>query len=353
MKKIVLLSFLLIIHSVVAAQMTATEGDDKLKTYASFEMQEGQAICKSSLLLMGSRFEILVVAKDSAEGFSYIHKAVTEINRIEQLISSWNEASQTSQVNQQAGEKYVKVDGELFSLIQRSKAISDLTQGAFDISFGSIDDNLWKFDEHTNELPDSTTAKSLIRRINYKNILLRQSDTSVMLKERGMKIGFGAIGKGYAAEKVKALLKSYGVSSGVVNAGGDLVAWGKQPNGSDWTIGLANPNFKFQSFSWLSVSDMAVVTSGNYERYFEVNGIRYSHIIDPRTGYPAHGLKSVTVICPNAELADALATAVFILGKEVGLDLIEQLKGVESILITDTNQIHSSTGIQLERKKDK
>ena len=178
---------------------------------------------------------------------------------------------------------------------------------------------------------------------------MNPADTTVFLKNKGMCIGFGAIGKGYAAERTKNLLIQKGIKSGIINASGDLAVWGTQPDGNPWTIGIANPDLKNTPYSWLNVSNKAVVTSGNYEKFVLINGKKYSHIIDPRTGMPASGLKSVTVICDNAELADALATSAYILGKEVGLDLIEQLKGVDAIFIDDHNEIYTTSKIKLAR----
>lgn len=302
---------------------------------------------KKTLLLMGSRFVITVVGSDAERAEQQIELAIAEIGRIEHLISSWDEASQTAEINRQAGIQAVKVDKELLDLIQRARQISELTQGAFDITFGSIDKKIWHFDGTMTELPDSSLAREAVRLIDYRNVVIDEAAQTVFLKELGMRIGFGAIGKGYAAEKAKALLQANGIESGIVNAGGDLTAWGTQPDGAPWTIGIANPDSKLDAFSFLEISNAAVVTSGNYEKFVEIGGKRYSHIIDPRTGYPVSGLKSVTVIGPNAEMADALATSVFVLGKEVGLDLINQIPGVDCILIDDAGAVTSSNHIEI------
>ena len=166
-----------------------------------------------------------------------------------------------------------------------------------------------------------------------------------------MKIGFGAIGKGYAADKAKALLISKGVISGIINASGDLNTWGKQPNGDDWKVAIINPLNKEKIFSWLPVNNSAVVTSGNYEKYVKFNNILYTHIIDPRTGYPATGILSVTIFTKTAELADALATSIFVMGKDTGLDFVNQLKGVECIIIDENNTIITSKNIALNNLK--
>lgn len=297
---------------------------------------------------MGSRFDITVVANDSIEGSEYIAIAIEEITRIEKLISSWDANSQTSLINRNAGIQPVKVELELFQLIERAIRISRLTDGAFDISYASMD-KVWKFDGSVTELPSKETINNSITKVGFQNIILDKEKQTVFLKLEGMKIGFGAIGKGYAADKAKDLLLSKGVSSGIVNASGDMNTWGKQPNGKEWKIALTNPLDKNKVFALLPVSDAAVVTSGNYEKYITINGKRYTHIIDPRTGYPSTGIISVTVFAPKAELADALATSVFVMGKETGLDRINQLPNVECVLIDEEGKIFTSKNIEIEK----
>ncbi|HYJ65751.1 MAG TPA: FAD:protein FMN transferase, partial [Parafilimonas sp.] len=228
-----------------------------------------------------------------------------------------------------------------------SNKISQLTQGAFDITYGSVDTRLWNFDTNMTSLPDKETAKKMVRLINYNNVILDEKSCTVFLKEKGMRIGFGGIGKGYAAEMAKHLLKHNGVESGVVNAAGDLTAWGNQPNGKPWTIGIANPDTKYSAFSHLNITNVSVATSGNYEKFAIINGKKYSHTIDPKTGLPVSGIKSVTIICTNAEVADAMATPVMIMGIKTGLDMINQMKDIACIIIDDDNKIHTSENIHL------
>lgn len=304
---------------------------------------------KRTLKLMGSRFDITVVARNSTEGNAYIDDAVQEISRIEKIISSWDPNSETSEINRNAGIKAVKVSPELFDLIDRALKISKLTNGAFDISFASMD-KIWKFDGSMTEMPTEESIKSSVARVGYENIILNPEDHSVLLKLPGMKIGFGAIGKGYAADKAKALLKEKGVSGGIINASGDLTTWGTQFDGKDWMVAITNPLNKTHVFSWLPVVDASVVTSGNYEKYVTFNGTKYTHIIDPRTGYPSTGILSVSIFTKNAELADALSTSVFVMGVETGLDFINQLKGVECVIIDDQNAIHTSKDIEFNKE---
>jgi len=297
------------------------------------------------LKLMGSRFDISVVASSSAEGEKYIDLAVAEISRIERLISSWDANSETSEINRNAGIKPVRVNLELCELIKRAIQISKITDGAFDISYASMD-KIWKYDGSMKQMPTEQEVQSSVQKVGFENIILDEQNQTVFLKFAGMKIGFGAIGKGYAADKAKKLLQDAGVKSGLMNASGDLNCWGKQPDASSWKVGITNPLNKNKIFSWFDIDDQAVVTSGNYEKYIEFNGKRYSHIIDPRTGYPATGIMSVSVFASKAELADALATSIFVMGASVGLDFINQLNGVECIIIDDQNKIHSSKNIQ-------
>ena len=192
--------------------------------------------------------------------------------------------------------------------------ISKMTQGAFDISYGSIDKRFWNFDLNMTSLPDKDLAKKAVELINYENIILNEVDKTVFLKNKGMRIGFGGIGKGYAAECAKKILKQNGIESGIVNAAGDLTAWGYQENGEAWTIGIADPNKKESVFSTFNITNTSVATSGNYEKFVLIDGKKYSHTIDPKTGYPISGIKSVTIIAENAEIADALASGYYTVG---------------------------------------
>jgi thiamine biosynthesis lipoprotein len=197
-------------------------------------------------------------------------------------------------------------------------------------------------------LPDELTAKRLVELIDYRNIILDRDSCSVFLSRKGMRIGFGGIGKGYAAEMAKTLLINEGVKSGIVNASGDLAVWGRQANGSPWTIGIADPEIASLPFSFLELKNGAIATSGNYEKYILINGRKFSHTINPKTGYPITGIKSVTIITKNAELADAMTTPVMVMGIKAGINMINQLPGIECIIIDDTNRIHKSKNINFE-----
>lgn len=301
-----------------------------------------------SLKLMGNIFTITVVSEDAIFAEENIDLAIQEIQRIEALFTTYNNESQTHLINSNAGIQPVKVDEEVFNLIQRSLHISKITQGAFDISYGSIDKSLWNFDKTMTSLPSSETAKKMVHLINYNNIILDSQKQTIYLKEKGMRIGFGGIGKGYAAEMAKRILVKNQVKSGIINASGDLTAWGFQPNGKPWTIGIANPDMPNDAFSYLEISDKAIATSGNYEKFITIDGKKYSHTIDPKTGLPITGIKSVTVISNNAEFADAMATPIAVMGIEKGLFLVNQLPNLHCIVIDENNKIYTSKNIHLK-----
>jgi len=305
-------------------------------------------VYRKVLKLMGNRFEITVVAEDKAAGNRFIEAAVSEIARIEKLLTTFSADSQTNLINDNAGLQPVKADRELFDLLVRCRRISEITQGAFDVTYGSVDKDLWNFNSKMTKLPDPVTAKKMVKLINFKNVVLNEEACTVFLKEPGMRIGFGGIGKGYAAERARQILTGLGVKSGIVNAAGDLTVWGKQPGGKPWTIGIADPNATRTAFSYMELSNTSVATSGNYEKFVMIGGKKYSHTIDPKTGLPVRGIKSVTIIAPNAELADAMATPVMIMGTETGLDMINQLKGIGCIIIDDHDKIHTSENINLQ-----
>lgn len=313
-------------------------------TFVSF----GQMTHKRKLSMLGSPLEITVVAKDTIQGNQYIDLAITEVKRIEYLISDWIPSTQISQVNKNAGSKPVKVDKEVFDLVGRAIKVSQITSGAFDISYASMD-KIWKFDGSMKAMPTEEDIKKSVSKIGYNNIILDSKEQTIFLKKEGMKLGLGGIGQGYIADKVKELLLSKGCTSGIVNVSGDINAWGRQQDGNPWTVGIVNPLNKNKVFATFPLEDSAVETSGNYEKYVIFNGIRYSHIIDPRTGYPAQGVVSVSVFAKQTEIADALATGIFVMGVEVGIDLVNQLKGVECIMVDDKGKIHSSKGIDIKK----
>lgn len=310
----------------------------------------GQKIYKRALSMLGSPFEITVVANDSISGEKALDMAVAEVRRVENLISDWKPDTEISAVNRNAGKQAVKVSNEVFELVSRSLKISELTEGAFDVSYASMD-RIWKFDGSMTAMPTPEAIQKSVEKVGYHNIIMDAKNTTIFLKNEGMKIGLGGIGQGYIADNIKALLIANGFHSGIVNVSGDVSAWGAMPDGKPWTVGIVNPMNKNKIFATFPLIDSAVETSGSYEKFVVFDGKRYSHIIDPRTGYPAMGIVSVSVFSKQTEISDALATSIFVMGKDVGLNLINQLKGIECIIIDDQGKIYSSEGIKLETKQ--
>jgi thiamine biosynthesis lipoprotein len=292
--------------------------------------------------LMGSSFELIVVEEDEVIAGRRLEEGVAEIRRIEALLTEFSPDSQTALLNSHAGVGPVSVDPEVHELIGRCLRLSAITQGAFDISAGALK-ALYNFKERRASLPDAASLSDVLSAVGHRYIKLARD--TVFLSRNGMRIGFGAIGKGYAADRVRSLWKSQQVKAGVINASGDLTAWGVQPDGSPWRVGVADPRDPSRILLWLPVEDAAVATSGNYEQYFDLDGVRYSHNIDPRTGLPVKGIKSVTIVSPSAELSDALATAVTVMGVSAGLHLIDQLPEVHGIIIDDKDRLLSSKNI--------
>lgn len=306
---------------------------------------QAQVLRKRSTMLMGGKFEITIVAEDSLSAERYIDTVIAEISRIEYLISDWKPSSQISQVNAAAGLHPVKVDREVFELTQRALHFSEITNGAFDISFAAMD-RIWKFDGSMTEMPSPEAVKKAVEKVGYKNIILDSVNSTIFLKLPGMKIGFGALGEGYAADRCRDLMIARGVKAGIINATGDMATWGKQPNGKPWNIGIANPRDRDKLFAIVPLAESAVTTSGSYEKYVVFNGKRYSHIINPATGYPATGLTSVTVFGPSAEMANGFSTSIMVLGEKAGLRLLSKYPGYHCIIITDKGKV-----VRSKRKK--
>ncbi|MEO1257783.1 MAG: FAD:protein FMN transferase [Bacteroidota bacterium] len=288
--------------------------------------------------LMGCRFVLTTIHENPQIAWDGIRAGVAEIKRIENLISSWKDNSSTGRVNAMSGIAPVRVEKELFDLIRRCQKLSKITKGAFDIS-GTLSRYYWTFNDQASKMPTPEKLAELKRLVNYHHIILNEEQQTVFLKEKGMKIGFGAIGKGYAAVRAKLVMRQLGIESGLVNAAGDLLCWGRPLANKPWTVKISDPEAPEKPLAEFSIPHGSVVTSGGYEKYAFIDGKKYSHIIDPRTGWPVEGLKSVSIICPNPELGDALATAVTVLGQDAGLALINRLKGVECLLVNNENEL--------------
>jgi len=309
-----------------------------------------QVLRKRTTLLMGGRFDITIVARDSAEAEMHIETVIREITRIENLISDWIPDSQVSQVNAHAGIGPVHVDREVLELTERALALSQQTQGAFDISFAAMD-KIWKFDGSMTTMPSAESVKKSVENVGYQNILIDKERSTIFLKKAGMKIGFGALGEGYAADQCRDLMLARGVKAGIVNASGDMSTWGRQPNGKRWTVGITNPLQPDAQFTIVKLTQRAVVTSGSYQKFVVFNGKRYSHIINPATGYPATGMLSVTVFGPSTEQANGYSTSMMVLGKEAALEFIKKFPNYQYILITDEGKVYASRSLKIRKRQ--
>ncbi|WP_073247246.1 FAD:protein FMN transferase [Flavobacterium flevense] len=314
-----------------------------------------QVLRKRTTMLMGGRFDISIIAKDSLAAEQNIDFIITEISRIENLISDWKPTSQVSEVNQNAGIRPVKVNQEVFDLTKRALHLSKITNGAFDISFAAMD-KIWKFDGSMTEMPSAEAIKKSVEKVGYTNIILDSVNSTIFLKLKGMKIGFGALGEGYATHKCQQMMLAKGIESGIVNATGDMSVWGTQMNGKPWNIGITNPFEPSLILATISLKQGAVTTSGSYEKFVVFNGKRYSHIINPATGYPSTGLCSVTVFGPNAETANGFSTSAMVLGQKQAIQLLKKYPDYYYIMFTDSGKMIKSENFpkhQLKRYKTK
>jgi thiamine biosynthesis lipoprotein len=310
---------------------------------------KAQVLRKRTTMLMGSRWQITIVAADSLTAEQNIDTVIQEVSRIEFLISDWKPTSQVSQVNTCAGIRPVRVDAEVFELTARAIHLSQITKGAFDISFAAMD-RIWKFDGSMKAMPSAEMIGKSVEKVGYKNIILDSTKSTIFLSKKGIKIGFGALGEGYAADQSRDLMLKKGIKAGIVNGSGDMSTWGKQPGGKDWTIGITDPLHNDQLIAILPLRGGSVVTSGSYEKFVTFNGKRYSHIINPATGYPATGLTSVTVFGPSAEKANGFSTSMMVLGKDAALSFIKRYPDYRYILITDEGQLIASPALHLRKR---
>tara|TARA_R110001583_G_scaffold55764_2_gene169052 strand:- start:35865 stop:36806 length:942 start_codon:yes stop_codon:yes gene_type:complete len=309
-----------------------------------FGQEEKYVTVQKTFEVMGGSFDITVISVDEELGYIYIHEALAEVQRIEKLISSWDDASETSLINKNAGIKPVPVSWELYRLIERCIKISEITDGAFDITYTALED-IWKFDGSMTTLPNKVKVKDAVSKTGFGNIILNSKDQTVYLNKKGMRISFGGIGKGFAADKAKALLVSKEVKAGIINIGGDITTWGTKATGEKWLIGVVNPERQGGLFSWIPILESSVATSGGDADFMIVNDKKYTHVLNPKTGYPSTGINSVSVFAKSAEISDALATSIFVMGLDAGLALINQLGDTEVIIVNNANKMYKSNGI--------
>lgn len=302
---------------------------------------------RRSAKLMGCAFDLGVYAPDEATGQRWLQQGIDEISRLEALWSEFRPDSAISQLNAQADQAWVALDCETFGLLSRAQQISRLTRGYFDLTVGPLK-RLYRFKKAHFAMPDRAAIQAALRQVGYRFLYLDPDRQRAKLGKKGMHLSLAAIGKGAAADCVQALWQQQGVQAGYVNASGDLSVFGQRPEGQPWTVAIAQPDDPSQVLLRVPMQAAAVATSGDAEQHFVYQGQRYSHNLDPKTGLPLQGLKSVSVFAPQAELSDALATAVYALGRERGLSLINQLPHTHAIVIDGDDRIHLSDQFEYE-----
>ncbi len=292
---------------------------------------------------MGTVIEITLIADDEEKANKAALQALQEIKRIETLMSPWLDSSDVTRINRSAGKERVKISPETFEVIQKAQEISELSEGGFDITIGPLTE-LWRRAREKKIPPSIEEVKEKLGLVNFKNIEVDQ-EGKVFLKKKDMAVDLGGIAKGYAVDRAFKLLKSLGYINLIVNAGGDLRVGGLK-NNQPWSIGIQNPRESQKILARISVSDMAVTTSGDYEKYFIYQGKRYHHIFNPKDGFPIEGCQSVTIVTKDCITADALATAVFVLGAEKGYPLCQKLEGVVCLIVDKEGKIIFSPGLK-------
>lgn len=299
-------------------------------------------IFKREMLLMGTRFEFSIVSDNPQWADERIEDAIAEINRVEKLISAFNDESAVNEINRNAGIKPVKTNAEIFRLISRSMEISELTHGSFDITYYTP-----VKEENDENKKNQNSKRALNADVNFKNVIIDTSTQTVFLKEKNMRIGFGSNSKGYAADRAKYILQMSGVSSGVINAGGDLITWGLQPDNEPWTVATADSEQQHHTFSNITIGNLAIATSVNNSSQTTILSKKGFNNVDSKAGFPVSEIKSVSILSTSAELSDSLSATVMQMGINAGLYLINQLNQIACIIIDDQNRVYTSKGVNI------
>lgn len=297
-------------------------------------------------LAMGSQLHLTAWTDDEPNAVAAFDAVVAEFARLDALMSVWQKNSDIVRLNLAAGDHPVTVSGEVIEVLRYAREVSELTDGKFDITFGALSD-LWRFDhDQDNRVPAAADVARRLPLVDYRAVVIDEGGGRVFLSRPGMRAHLGGIGKGYALDRAAKLLRDRGVVNFMVQAGGDLYVGGHRGD-RPWKLGIQDPRGNGgDSFATLELSDRTFSTSGDYERFFVQDGVRYHHIIDPRTGAPAQGSRSVTIVAERAIVADGLSTGVFLLGPERGMALIERLPEVEGVIVTSSNEVLVSSGLR-------
>ncbi len=294
--------------------------------------------------MMGTDISIVILTTKKKLAEQAIRVAFAEMKRVEDLMTDWQDTSPLMAINRNAGLQPIKTPQEILTLLAEAQKISELTDGAFDVSYGAVGE-LWDFTKKTGTAPARAEITSKLPLVDYRKIKIDPKAGTAYLEQKGMRIGLGGIAKGYAVDRAVQVIKRFGFDNFAVSAGGDLTVRGRK-DGKLWNVAIRDPRDKSRNIALLPVSNATVVTSGDDERYFEHQGKRYTHILDPRTGYPADKVQSVTILSQQASWADALATGIFVLGPKKGLKVIESLPNVEGMIVDKHGKIHASKGLQ-------
>jgi thiamine biosynthesis lipoprotein len=292
--------------------------------------------------IMGTRIVVELWADDTFAGNKAIDAVVAEMERIDRDMSTYKPESEVSRVNAQAAQAPVKVSAELFELLSTALEYSKITDGAFDITYASVG---FMYDFRKHQKPSESEIKSALPAVNYRHVVLDAADRSVRFTQPGVRIDLGGIGKGHAVDRGIAVLKSSGIQHALVTAGGDSRILGDR-FGKPWVIGIRHPDDKAKMIAKIPLDDTAISTSGDYERYFDEDGKRYHHILDPRTGRSASKVRSATILAATATRTDGLSKTAFVLGPEEAMKLYNRLGDVDAILVTLEGKVLYSKGIE-------
>ena len=296
---------------------------------------------------MGSDLRLAAWTGDEATSQAAFDAVFREFDRLDALMSVWRPGSDVLRINEAAGVRAVAVGPDVREALHAARQVSEWTGGKFDVTFGALAD-LWKFDDQNEDhtVPAADAVRSRLPLIDYRQIEIDDRAGTVFLRRAGMRMHLGGIGKGYAVEHAAAILRQAGLRDFMIQAGGDLYVAGRKA-GRPWRLGINDPRgAEGKSFAMLDLTDSTFSTSGDYARYFIKDGVRYHHIIDPSTGQPARGCRSVTIVTDSPLLADGLSTGVFLLGPEAGMALIERLPHVEGVIVSATNDVLISPGLE-------
>jgi len=291
--------------------------------------------------IMGTRCAVELWSEDRARGEAAIKSVFDDMKRIDRLMSTWKEDTEISLVNREAGKRPVKISEESFRLLQKSVKYSELTHGAFDITYASVG---YLYDFKKGVHPDQKAIDAALPGINWRHMVLNEKDLTVFFTRPGMRIDLGGIAKGHSVDRGIEILAQQGITRAMVNAGGDTRILGDR-FGKPWVVGVRDPDHAGKVFLRLPLTDAAFSTSGDYERYFDEDGKRFHHIIDPKTGDSARKCRSVTVISDTATRTDALTKSVFIMGPEEGIRFIDTLTGVDAVAVGPDGKVFYSKGL--------